>query len=69
MFVEDMDNDGTIDILTNDYKGFVKIFYGGSKKDNKGNYLEGNYLSKDKATCDSQRFERQKNATNIVTRF
>ncbi|MDR2415561.1 MAG: VCBS repeat-containing protein, partial [Candidatus Peribacteria bacterium] len=37
MFVEDMDKDGAMDILTNDYKGFVKIFYGGSTNEG-GNY-------------------------------
>jgi hypothetical protein len=58
-----MDKDGAMDIITNDYKGFLKIFYGGNTNG------EGNYLSKDKATCDSQRFERQQNATTIVTRF
>ena len=29
LFVEDMDQDGNMDIVTNDKNGDVKIFYGG----------------------------------------
>ncbi|MEI8009090.1 MAG: hypothetical protein WCI00_07070 [bacterium] len=30
MFVQDMDKDGKLDIVTNDSFGDIKIFYGGS---------------------------------------
>ncbi|MDR2540435.1 MAG: VCBS repeat-containing protein [Candidatus Peribacteria bacterium] len=46
IFLEDMDKDNSLDIITNDHKGFVKIFYGGKNG-------QGTYISKDKATCDT----------------
>jgi hypothetical protein len=63
IFFEDMNKDGAIDIITNDVKGYIKIFYGGKTN----GYV--NYLSKEKHTCDSDRYERQKNNTTIVTRY
>ncbi|MEI6672322.1 MAG: FG-GAP-like repeat-containing protein [bacterium] len=38
MFVEDMDKDGTLDIVSNDTLGDIKIFYGGSTN-NGANYI------------------------------
>jgi hypothetical protein len=60
LFLEDMDKDGNLDIITNDLKGYIKIFYGG--KTSKG----FNYLSKNKEFCDSDRYERQKNTIETV---
>ncbi|MDR2191140.1 MAG: VCBS repeat-containing protein [Candidatus Peribacteria bacterium] len=62
-FLEDMDKDGAIDILTNDHKGFVKIFYGGERN------ARPTYLSTNNVQCDPQRYERQKADTTIITRF
>lgn len=39
MFVEDMDKDGKLDIVTNDSFSDIKVFYGG------GNSAGANYLS------------------------
>jgi hypothetical protein len=58
-----MDMDGKIDIITNDHKGYAKIFYGGSTN----NYA--NYVSKMNYACDDERYERQKNNTITVTQF
>jgi hypothetical protein len=63
IFLEDMDKDEALDIITNDLKGFVTIFYGGKTNG------YANYLSKEVATCDTGRYERQKDATTIVTRY
>lgn len=38
MFVEDMDKDGKLDIVSNDAFGDIKVFYGGSTN-NGANYL------------------------------
>ncbi|MDR0860800.1 MAG: hypothetical protein LBO09_07720 [Candidatus Peribacteria bacterium] len=57
-----MDKDKSLDIITNDHKGFVKIFYGGKNG-------QGTYISKDKATCDTGRYIRQVANTQTVTRF
>ena len=60
-FVEDMDLDGNIDILTYDEKGYIKVFYGGSSK--KG----VNYLSNEKYACDAWWYERQNwNITEVT---
>lgn len=62
IFLEDMDKDGSLDIITNDKKGFVKIFYGGKNGQN-------TYVSTNKATCDTGRYNRQAVNTTIITRF
>jgi hypothetical protein len=62
IFLEDMDKDGSLDIVTNDKKGFVKIFYGGKNGQN-------TYVSTNKATCDTGRYNRQAANTTIITRF
>jgi hypothetical protein len=38
MFVEDMDQDGNLDIVSNDAFGDIKVFYGGSTREG-ANYL------------------------------
>ncbi|HMS91786.1 MAG TPA: VCBS repeat-containing protein, partial [Candidatus Absconditabacterales bacterium] len=63
MFVEDMDKDGSIDIISNDAFGDIKVFYGGST--NNG----ANYLSSITGVCDSNRYTRQKNNYNTIKRF
>lgn len=63
MFVEDMDKDGSIDIISNDAFGDIKVFYGGST--NNG----ANYLSSITWVCDSNRYTRQKNNYNTIKRF
>jgi len=64
VFVEDMDKDGNLDIITNDLRGDVKIFYGG--KDSDGN---GHYLSTQSGVCDDGWFEREKNNYQTVKSF
>lgn len=67
LFIQDMNKDWKIDIVTNDKKWFVKIFYWGNN--NSQNYA--NYVSKLKYTCDPDRYSRQSvnNNTKIVKRF
>lgn len=68
IFLEDMDVDGSLDIVTNDSLWFIKIFYGGTTNGNV------NYLSTNKYMCDENRYERsvwtwnQKNS-QIVYQF
>lgn len=63
MFVEDMDKDGKLDIVSNDAFGDIKVFYGGS--------TDGwaNYLSSVTWICDTNRYTRQKNNYKIIKRF
>lgn len=63
IFFEDMNNDGVLDIITSDSLGYIKIFYGG--QDN----WKDNYISTNKVMCDDERYDRQKNNTNMVYRF
>ncbi len=63
LFVEDMDKDGKLDIITNDQLQDIKIFYGWSS--NQG----ANYLSSVSWTCDEHRYTRQKNNYKIIKRF
>jgi hypothetical protein len=62
-FIQDMDMDGKVDIVTNDKKGQVKIFYGGNTND------YANYVSKLNYACDEEWYERQKANTLTVTQF
>lgn len=67
IFFEDMDQDGKMDIITNDQLGFIKIFYGG-----KNNIFdEDNYVSNSKFSCDDNRYARQsyQDNTQMVYRF
>jgi hypothetical protein len=58
-----MDDDGQLDIVTNDSFNDVKIFYGG--KTSKG----ANYISNTTGICDTQRYQRQKDTYQTVKRF
>lgn len=63
MFVEDMDKDGNLDIISNDAFGDIKVFYGGSTSNG------SNYLSSVTGVCDTNRYSRQKNNYKIIKRF
>lgn len=63
IFVQDMDKDGKVDIVTNDSLWDIKIFYGG--KTNGGYHL----LSSSLTSCDADRKSRQASVTNIVKSF
>ena len=60
LFVEDMDQDGIVDIITYDDKWYIKVFYWWST-----NWWP-NYLSKEKYACDSWWYNRQANNTTLV---
>ncbi len=61
MFIEDMDQDGIVDVVTYDNKWYIKVFYWWST-----NWWP-NYLSKEKYACDSWWYNRQANNTTLVT--
>jgi hypothetical protein len=63
-FIQDMDKDGNVDIVTSDTLGDIKIFYGG--KDNHGN---GNYLSTKTGLCDDSRYTRQQGNYQTLKRL
>lgn len=63
LFVKDMNNDGSIDIVTNDREWAIKIFYGWST--NGGS----NYVSELSYTCDDGREERQEDNIKLVKQF
>jgi len=63
IFVEDMDKDNKLDIVTNDAFGDIKIFYGWSN--NNG----ANYISSVTWTCDANRYTRQKNTYKTINRY
>lgn len=63
LFVEDMNNDGAIDIVTNDREWAIKIFYWGST--NGGS----NYVSELSYTCDDARQDRQEDNVKLVKQF
>ena len=63
LFVEDMDRDWKVDIITNDDKWKIKVFYGWSNK------WGGNYLSTEKYACDTWWYERQESSTVTVDSF
>lgn len=56
LFIQDMDWDGITDILTYDFIGDIKLFYGGWGRENHS------YLSKEAYKCDPERSKRQKNS-------
>lgn len=60
LFVQDMDKDGVVDVISNDRDGFIKIFYGWS--DNQWDY----YVSNDRYRCDDSRSDRQNGQQTIV---
>lgn len=63
LFIEDMDQDGVLDIVTNDKYNNATIFYGGETNDGP------NYLSTTTGTCDVDWYERQKDNYTVVKRF
>ena len=58
-----MDQDGILDIVTNDDYNSATIFYGGETNDGP------NYLSTITGTCDPNRYERQKDNYTVIKRF
>ncbi|MDD3263232.1 MAG: VCBS repeat-containing protein [Candidatus Absconditabacteria bacterium] len=63
LFFEDMDKDGSIDIVTNDLVGDIKVFYGGSKNS------KANYVSTLPYACDDDWYDRQKDNVKLVKSF
>ena len=63
LFVKDMDQDGKLDIVTNDGFDDIKIFYGG------GNNNGANYISSITWACDANRYQRQKDNYKTIKRF
>lgn len=63
LYVEDMDKDGIMDIVIYDKLWYVKIFYWWTTK------WWPNYLSKDKYSCDTSWYDREKNNIKVVTKF
>ena len=64
IFLKDMDLDGNMDIITNDYDWYVKVFYGWKTTKDWWNYFSSlNY------TCDAQRYSRQKNSEVLVKKY
>ncbi len=59
IFFYDMDKDGSMDIVTNDVFGAVKITYGGSSS----------YLSRDRVKCDAGWEDRVREDQTVVTEF
>jgi hypothetical protein len=46
LLVDDIDGNGTLDIITNDINNTIKAFYGGASNG------DANYVSKDGFICD-----------------
>ena len=63
IFFEDMDNDGSMDIITNDKLWFIKIFYGWKNN----SFNEDNYVSTNQYMCDTNRYQRLSNWTTVST--
>jgi hypothetical protein len=63
LFIEDMNRDGRADIITNDTKWRIRIFYGGWNK------WEAYYVSSSAFSCDGGRSSRQKDHTLTVATF
>lgn len=64
IFLEDMDLDWAMDIVTNDKLWFIKIFYGGTTQD-----WNVNYLSNNKYLCDDGWYDRINENSKIVYQF
>lgn len=60
LFIKDMDNDWTIDVITNDNQWAISIFYGWSS--NEGPH----YLSTSTNGCDNNRKKRQQSHKKII---
>ncbi len=63
IFLEDMDLDGAVDIVTNDSLWFIKIFYWWESDGNV------NYLSTNKYMCDENWYERIEENSKTVHQF
>ena len=63
IFVEDMNKDDVVDIITYDNVWYIKVFYWW-----KTNWW-GNYLSKEKYACDEWWYDREKGNTTVVDAF
>jgi len=59
-FLEDMNLDKASDLVTYDKRGDIKIFYANGKGD------AHSFLSNNAYTCDTDRYNRQKNNINLV---
>ena len=64
IFLEDMDQDWALDIVTNDSLWFIKIFYWGSDS-----AWHTNYLSTNKYMCDEDWYTRVDNNSKLVYQF
>ena len=60
IFVEDMNNDDKVDVITYDNKWYIKVFYGWSTKD------WPNYLSKETYACDTWWYDREARNITVV---
>ena len=60
IFVEDMNRDSKVDIITYDKKWYIKVFYWWSTKN------WPNYLSTDKYACDTWWIDRERNNITVV---
>ena len=60
IFVDDMDGDNIVDVVTYDNKWYIKIFYGWSTN------WYANYLSKEKYACDDEWYTRESPNINVV---
>lgn len=63
IFIQDADQDGKTDIISNDKRWDIKIFYGWSTNNGP------NYLSTTTGVCDAKRYTRQKNNYKIIQRM
>ncbi len=63
LFLKDMDVDGSVDIVTLDTLGYLKIFYGEGKENNHS------YVSKESSSCDTDRYTRQSNAHKTIKKI
>ncbi len=63
LFVNDMDKDGNLDIITNDTIGNISVFYGGSSS------AGDNYISKNKVGCDDKWQTRENAHMKLVKSY
>ena len=60
IFVEDMNNDNVVDVITYDRKWYIKVFYWWGRKG------RANYLSTEKYACDTWWYDREMNNVIVV---
>ena len=65
LFIDDMDLDGKVDIVTYDQKWYIKVFFGWSVKIWSNQWP--NYLSTGKYYCDTWWYDREVRNTTVVT--